>query len=105
MPRKSVGGSTLGVAAHMSWHDFIFSLVPNHAHFMLHVVNSARCVVCERRQMYCRNPRLLSVRDMWPQLEALVWHELDTVATLAARLHRGQRMLPPTFASYRPPLG
>lgn len=37
------------------------------------------------------------------QLEALVWHELDTVATLAARLHRGQRMLPDTFASYRPP--
>ena len=40
-----------------------------------------------------------------PQLEALVWHELDTVATLAARLHRGQRMLPDTFASYRPPPG
>ena len=46
-----------------------------------------------------------SAAALVPQLEALVWSELDTVTTLAARLQRGHRMLPATFATYRPPLG
>ena len=61
-----------------------------------------------RRAHECLPPALQPLRSYQftcLQLEALVWNELDTVTTLAARLQRGHRMLPSTFASYRPPPG